>query len=157
MPSTYTKQKGFNLIEVMVALVIFSIGLLGLAGLQVSGIRSNLNAFNYSLAVQQIYDMADRIRNNSGIDYAAVAPAAGDCVNSACNPGPMAAVDLNEWNTANGNLLPAGQGTITRNANTYTINVMWNEAGVPGGVGNCIPSTGLTDTGFECISIEIQI
>ena len=58
------KQRGFTLLEVMIALLIFSIGLLGLAGLQAGGLRSNNQAQLRTIAVIQAYDMADRIRAN---------------------------------------------------------------------------------------------
>ncbi|HID48830.1 MAG TPA: type IV pilus modification protein PilV, partial [Chromatiales bacterium] len=57
--------RGFTLLEVMIALVIFSIGLLGLAGLQARGLQSNTTAQYRTTAMILAYDMADRIRANS--------------------------------------------------------------------------------------------
>lgn len=57
-------MKGFTLVEVLVALLILSIGLLGLAGLQAGGLRSNHSAYLRSQAVMLAHDMADRMRSN---------------------------------------------------------------------------------------------
>ena len=61
----FSSSAGFTLIEVLVALIIVSIGLLGLAGLQATSVRFNQQAYLRSQAVQQAYDMADRIRANA--------------------------------------------------------------------------------------------
>lgn len=58
------RQKGFNLIEVLIAMVILSIGLLGVAGLQLTGVRSNQSSYFRSQASSVLNDMAERIHNN---------------------------------------------------------------------------------------------
>ena len=63
MPLNKT-QSGFTLLEVMVAIVVLSLGLLGLAGLQAASLRNNQAAYYRGIATQQTYDMADRIRAN---------------------------------------------------------------------------------------------
>ncbi len=55
---------GFSLLEVLIALLVLSIGLLGLAGLQGTGLRYNHSAYLRSQATFQTYDMADRMRAN---------------------------------------------------------------------------------------------
>ena len=57
-------NSGFTLIEVLIAMLVLAVGLLGLAGMQATGIRNNLSAYNRSLATQLAYDMADRMRSN---------------------------------------------------------------------------------------------
>jgi len=126
-------QSGFTLLEVMIAMVIFSIGLLGLAGLQARGIQSTSMSQGRSIAIIQAYDMADRIRaNRAGItngDYDAIAgiPAAVDCISNQCTPTQLAAFDAFEWNTNNSNILPSGTGTVIANGAQFMITVMWNE------------------------------
>jgi type IV pilus assembly protein PilV len=56
---------GFTLIEVLVALLILAVGLLGLAALQTSTLKSNLTAYNHGQATQLLYDIADRMRANN--------------------------------------------------------------------------------------------
>ena len=55
---------GFSLIEVLVALVVLSVGLLGLAALQQNAVRFNHDAYLRSQATVLAYDIADRIRGN---------------------------------------------------------------------------------------------
>jgi type IV pilus assembly protein PilV len=56
---------GFTLIEVLIAMLLLAVGLLGLAALQTSTLRSNLGAYNHGQATQLLYDMADRMRANN--------------------------------------------------------------------------------------------
>lgn len=56
--------KGFNLIEVLVALVILSIGLLGIAGLQLTGVRATQGSYYRSQATAFMNDMAERMYVN---------------------------------------------------------------------------------------------
>ncbi len=58
------RQYGFSLMEVLVALLILSVGLLGLAGMQIAGLRSVSNSSSYTQAVLALNDMAERIRAN---------------------------------------------------------------------------------------------
>ncbi|MDD1616787.1 MAG: type IV pilus assembly protein PilV [Methylococcaceae bacterium NSP1-2] len=56
---------GFTLIEVLIAMLILAVGLLGLAALQTYTLRSNLAAYNNGQAIQLLYDMSDRMRANN--------------------------------------------------------------------------------------------
>ena len=55
---------GFSLVELLVAILVLAIGLVGLAALQIAGVRSNQIAYYRSIATQFAYDMADRMRAN---------------------------------------------------------------------------------------------
>ena len=70
------KNAGFTLIEVLIAMLVLAVGLLGLAGLQATSLRNNQSAYNRSQATQLAYDIADRMRANSaGIaSYTAIMP-----------------------------------------------------------------------------------
>ena len=63
-PTRRQIQAGFSLIEILVAIVVISLGLLGLAGLQAASLRNNQVAYFRSIASQQAYDMMDRMRVN---------------------------------------------------------------------------------------------
>jgi type IV pilus modification protein PilV len=56
------EQQGFTLIEVLVTVIIMAIGLLGVAGLQLAGMRSNHSAFLRTQATIAAYDLIDRMR-----------------------------------------------------------------------------------------------
>ena len=64
-------SEGFTLIEVLVAVVVLAIGLLGLAGLQISSLRGNQSAHSRTQASLIVDDMVERIRANrdSAVTY----------------------------------------------------------------------------------------
>ncbi len=124
------RQRGFSLIEVLVALVIFSIGMLGLAGLQFTALRGNHDAYISSIATLQLMDAADRIRANpegvSNGNYDSLDEDTSDpgCIASGCSPAAIANYDYWVWNTGdeiqpgtgNAQQLPSGEGVICLDA-----------------------------------------
>jgi len=144
-------QKGLSLIEVMIALAVFSFGLLALAALMASGLKYNTSALHRSYATNQAYDMADRMRANrlgldsgcydglgdSGTDSACFSESDTDpgCIESGCTPEQMAQYDSWQWNTDNARLLPEGVGTVSlksSDSGIYTITIAWNDDRDPG-------------------------
>jgi len=141
------KQSGFTLIEILITLIIMSIGLLGMASLQMNSLRSNQGAYLRSQASMLSYDMADRMRANSvraiagdynGFDTDGTVPSDPGCIDAAtgCSAAQQSNTDMFEWaSRVNGTgagiaLLPAAQGTITRGAgNLFTILIDWTETG----------------------------
>ena len=122
------KNAGFTLIEVLIAMVVLAVGLLGLAGLQVTSLKNNQSAYNRSQATQLAYDLADRMRANiAGVATytTGMAAAIANCKNNTtgCSPVEMAINDLYEWNCAVAGgcenntppipaTLPGGQGIV---------------------------------------------
>jgi len=112
-------QHGFTLIETLVALVVISIGLLGLFGLQTMAIVDTSGSQAQTLASIAANDLADRIRVNPTVDYAAVtvsktatkAPTQCDAGHY-CSAQQMAAFDLWEWHDGLASRLPAGEGEL---------------------------------------------
>lgn len=118
---------GYSLIEVMVAVVVLSFGLLGLAGLQTIGIRFNHESYGRTQATFQIYDIVDRMRvnrtgssGNAHANYDSVLLSATgtstDCVANACTSAELSNDDIFVWKTATAKLLPEGQAAICRGA-----------------------------------------
>lgn len=136
-------QSGFTLLEVLVAIVVLSLGLLGLAGLQAATLRNNQIAYYRAIAVQQTYDMADRIRANQAGATAgaynaltAIIPTDPDCVANTCSSADMAVADHSQWNNNNARMLPAGTGTVVAVAGgSFDITINWNENTEAGSTG----------------------
>jgi len=115
---TFRLQGGFSLIEVLVAALVLSIGLVGVAGLQAVSLKNNQSTFMRSQAAILAYDLADRMRANvagaNAGDYdPAVAAVDSNCnTTTGCTPSALAAHDLGEWNAAMSAYLPSGQGFV---------------------------------------------
>lgn len=138
------RHQGFTLIEVLVALIVLGIGLLGIAQMQALSLAYNHSSGLRSQAILQAYDISERIRANPTATYdthnqtaqdnqCAATPA--NTTPSTCNPGQMAQNDLYEWKQDLTNLLPSGTGTITKSGSTYLIAISWNERSKQGVVG----------------------
>jgi len=152
-----TPPKGFTLVEVLVAVLVLSIGLLGLASLQATSLRNNSDASIQTRASYIASDMADRIRANGSQAgaYPTTAPATvtGGCVTGTCTPTQMVQNDLAEWN-ALVQTLPAGQGAITTLAGgLFTITVRWDEARNGATGTGCNPDD---PTDLRCLSLTTQ-
>ena len=134
-----SRARGFSLVEVMVSLVVLSVGLLGIAALHGQGLGAGRAALYRTVAVNLAADMADRIRVNRLGDVAfGGAPANNGCDPGGgggvdCTPAQMAAHDLLLWDQQAQALLPNGDTQLIFNAATtpptYTIRVTWDEAG----------------------------
>jgi type IV pilus assembly protein PilV len=130
-------QRGFGLIESLVALVVISVGMIGIAALYGQGLRASTTAFYRTHAVNLAADMADRIRvnrrGNASYGGAAVNNPCGAGGGANCTPAQMAAYDLFVWQGQVNGLLPAGAGVVQFTGTTpptYTIRVTWTEPGV---------------------------
>ena len=117
-------QSGFTLLEVLITLIVLSVGLLGLAGLQTMSLRNNHDAYLRSQAIIQAYDLVDRMRANSGA-VSAYIKSGTDIVGTenvacdttaGCTSAAMALHDLFKWNQANQTLLPEGIGIACRDS-----------------------------------------
>ena len=131
---------GGTLIEVLVAMTVMSVGMLGVAALFSEGLKSGRLSIHRITAVQLAVDMAERIRSNSRVPQAyAGAPRNLGCTNAGivCAPNELAADDLFRWQLNITRQLPVGAlGTILRTSTTsgnrYKISIAWPEGGVAG-------------------------
>lgn len=134
------QSNGFSLIEVLIALVIIAIGLLGIAGMQALALSNTGQARLRSLAAIEAASMAAAMRANKDYWAAGAAPSSltvtgsnsatatfadttlsgglttttADCANTtgACAPSVMAAYDAQSWGRDLAVILPGGNGTI---------------------------------------------
>lgn len=124
-------MQGFTLLEVLVAMLVLSIGLLGLAGLMASSLKNSHSAYHRTQATWLAYDMLDRMRANRHVSLAG-----GYNLGLGASPGgsALAATDLGEWDAALSNTLPEGDGSIAVDKDgAATIIVQWNDARGTGG------------------------
>jgi type IV pilus assembly protein PilV len=126
-------QRGATLIEMLIAVLVLSIGLLGVATLQTVGLRFNHEAYLRSQATLLAHDIIDRMRANreAALNGSYVGTGFGDALPSACEPitpsGGLAQRDVQEWKQALTCTLPAGDGAIARNGSVFTVQVRWRE------------------------------
>lgn len=120
------EQSGSTLIEVLIAVLVLSVGLVGMATLQFNAVRLNHDALLRSHATSLAQDIADSLRANPAaatndeynIALAAAAPT---------NPASLANTDLARWKANLAAVLPSGDGSITRQGDEFTVTVCWDE------------------------------
>lgn len=118
-------QRGFSMIEVLVTVLILAIGLLGLAGLQSTALRSNHSAYLRSQATVLAYDITDRMRANR---TAALNGAYNVNVGGTGSGSSMAAADVIAWKDNLEAMLPEGDGSVARTDTRFTITVQWDDS-----------------------------
>lgn len=150
---TPTRARGFSLLEILIAVLVLSVGVLGLAGLQVLGLKEGQTSYQRSQAILLAYEMADRIRANRVAAAAGnyvlsastgAAAAATDCKSSStiCSFAEMAAYDLRDWDQRVRNGLPTGRASIAciggcAIGKRQQISVMWDENRTGATTTNC--------------------
>lgn len=130
------RVSGFTLIEVLIALIIMSVGMLGIAGLYVHSMQAGRTSVLRHNAVTLAGDITDRIRANprAGAAYG-LAGANNNCVDGGidCTIGEMAANDIFLWDQQAAATLPNGQVNVVFDNGvvppTYTITISWTEPG----------------------------
>lgn len=145
-----TTQRGVGLIEILIAVIIMSLGFLAAARMQVEGMRYSQSAYYQSQAYFLASDMIDRMRSNiTGVQqglYADKSTSASSvnpgCTVIECNPLGIARQDLYDWSTSlhsmqgASSFVPALPGTDTSPASgeiqdmgdgVYAVVMQWNE------------------------------
>jgi type IV pilus assembly protein PilV len=150
------RQQGLTIVESMVALLVISIGLLGIAALQLTAMQQNSSALHQSKAVWAGYAMADRIRANNirFVDYSGIdtnESYSQDCMSSACSDEELVTADADEWTDAVRDL-PGGRGRVTGNASQLIVTVMWDDEGTGATGTDC---SGNAQVDLTCYSITL--
>ena len=124
-------ERGFTLVEVLIALVVFSVGLLGIAGLQITSLKANHGSATRTQAVYLAYDVIDRMRANP---TAAIAGAYKIALDVTPTGGTVAGDDLVAWrnNIANalpvGSVSPSGSVEFDPATNLFTVKIVWDDS-----------------------------
>jgi type IV pilus assembly protein PilV len=142
-PSGSKRVEGFSLIEVLIALMILSVGSLGIAAMMALSLQNKNNAYSRAQASDLAYSILDRMRANHataiqhGYDIALgaapVNPPSDSCIGIAadCSPKQIADLDLAQWKHGLAAILPSGDGSIRTAAldqmTEVTITIQWND------------------------------
>ena len=130
-------QRGFTLLEVLVAMLIVAFGVLGYVGLQARTVVSTMEGYQRAQALVLLEDMAQRISLNRAAAASYVANNVGATDPGACPATPVAARDLCEWSQhlrgaaeqQAGNkvgAITAARGCVTSaGTDQYLVSVVW--------------------------------
>lgn len=134
------KHAGFTLIEVLISVLVLSVGLLGLASLQLQALKTNQKSYQRSQATVLAYEIADRMRANRD---AAVAGSyiygpsdtgpETNCSSGCADPAQLAQSDLREWLLSVNGSLTLGQGQVACSTDPctersmHTVTIYWDE------------------------------
>lgn len=135
------RERGASMIEIVITMLIMSIGLLGLGALQINAMKFQKSASQKSEATQSAYDLSERIRANGlGViasDYLYTTayattvshlPPIPECSITKCTANEIARIDLAQWLQNLASRLRGGAGYVIKNSvGGYDVTVMWRE------------------------------
>lgn len=144
MRVTLKNNNGFSLIEVLVTVIILTVGFLGLAAVQLLGSKNISHSNNRTLATLYVNDMAERMRaNRIGLGQGhynglTTTDTEDPSCNNFCIPSDMASRDVYEWGQQLSTTpvlggLPEGKGAISFAQGIHTISITWQETSVVDG------------------------
>lgn len=121
--NNFKQIEGASLLEVLIALLTLSIGLLGIAAMMLVGLSSNSGAYQRTQATIYAYDMGERLRanRNSASSYNTALD------DDAPTGTTLNAIDVSDWLDLISNL-PAGDGAIICADDKCDITVQWNNS-----------------------------
>lgn len=146
-------QAGITMLEVLVAIVVLSFGLLGMLGLIMNSLKMTSSSHYRTIAAQQLTAMAEAINANPNLiaNYAApgTTPNYTNCLGTAgCTTAELPQTDYALWRENIRVLLPSGTGTVSTSTRP-TVRICWNESAritISGG------TTGAADT---CLDAQL--
>lgn len=167
-------NQGFTLLEILIAILVLSIGMLGLAGLQFAALRSTTQTYERSQAAVLAADLVDRMRANrvaAGEGRFKLAPfqipvSQEDCESVACSRELVADFELAQWHERLRSTLPGATagvqqacvaGLPCRLRSTHSVTVLWNENRTDAADASC-PDVATFDpaTHLACIRLSFS-
>jgi len=171
------QQRGFTLLEALIAIVIISIGLLGLISLQTTSLNNTEVSSASSQASIAAESMASRMRaNKMGVkngDYdnlsTASIPSSPNCQQNTCTHQQVAYYDLTQWKQVLNNSIPHAVGSIklisgqgTTPPYRFRITISWrphhakgyqNSSSIP----NSHPATRCSKKAVHCLTHRVTL
>jgi type IV pilus assembly protein PilV len=163
-----SQNSGFSILEVLVSLVVLSIGLIGVAAVQVNTMKFGQVSQQRSNASQQVMAISERMRSNlAGVregryallgTFAAIpsmVPAASVCTGgTGCDTAQISRTDLNNWSAELARVLPSGRGVInaTNAPLGWQITVMWEEKDLAAGLRSVCPPAVAAPAEVQCMT-----
>lgn len=136
-PAQRRSQIGASMLEVLISLVLVSVALLGIAGIQVSAIKDSQGSQFRTVAVVLAADISECMQANGiaavagqyAVGAGVATSSSANCAAAGCDSSQLANYNLNQWQAAVAAQLPQGSWQITHsttgNPSTYTIVVSW--------------------------------
>jgi type IV pilus assembly protein PilV len=165
------RRGGFTLIEVLVALLVLSVGVLGVAGMQVTALKNLQSSGSYGVAAMLANDIADRMWVNqpqvlaNAYDHTAPRNNPPDCVTETCTTLELARFDTTDWQKqirgyttdAEVNVppvLPSAAGSVQRigASRSFEISVYWDDDH-SGSTGTTCPPISAND--LDCYQLTV--
>lgn len=128
-------QKGFSLLESMIAIIVMVLGILGILGAQMKTLADTQASVRRAQAIRLIGDLGERLQNNPDAlgnlsTYTTSPKTSNDCSSAVCTPAELATYDIKQWRTNVTNTLPGSNVNIflpQNSTNQLGVVIGWNE------------------------------
>jgi len=140
---------GFTLIEVLISLVVISIGLFGIAGMQLQSLKTSHDAYLRTQATFLAYDLIDKMRANRtaaiageyNTGFSSTPNGGTDCYSNNCSVNNLAQFERDLWMCELGGYsgtvcdalsvtpsLAQGVASVNMDINKVTVNIRWEDS-----------------------------
>ena len=121
------KQAGASMLELLVSLLIFSFGMLGIAGLQIRSLGMSQSSLYRSQATALTDDILDRMRADRDNALANQWTTTLATASSSIATTPLPKADMKDWKATVEALLPDGKASVTMSSGTVTVILQWDD------------------------------
>lgn len=137
MCSSMRSEQGSSLIEVVVALFVLAVGMLGVLSMQVKSMQFNQSAYYYSQAVYLANDILESMRSNRSVantylielDESTPTPTKNcSAAGVTCAPAELRSYNVSQWRNNIASTLSSGKSSIQRSGDYYAITVQFDDS-----------------------------